>query len=343
MPTMEQVAKVAGVSKATVSRVLNDSPRISEKTRARVLEVVRALDYEPNYIARSLSKQKTHSIGVVLEDIVNPFYTQVAKGIETVLRSGGYTMLLTSSGYVYEEELELTRTLLRYKADGILITPVQADSLAVNILRSRGVPFFIMNAKSDDPEVNWIDSDNRLGGYLATRHLLGLGHRRFLNLYSNRLQGSRDRLEGFKQAIAEKGLSLAEQVLLGDAAFREDGYRLIERFVRERGTAALPTAIVAVNDASAIGAMECLFEHGVRIPQEVSIIGYDDIYFASLTRVPLTTIHQSKFRMGEIAARGLLEMIKRGGPPAEGHHFLIHPKLVVRESCQEPGGQEATE
>jgi LacI family transcriptional regulator len=335
---MEEVARVAGVSKATVSRVLNDSPRISARTRARVQEVVRSLGYEPNYIARSLSKQKTHSIGVILEDIVNPFFAQVAKGVETILKSGGYTMVLTSSGFVYEEELELTRTLLRYKVDGILITPVQADSLAVNILRNRGVPFFIMNAKSTDPQVNWIDSDNRLGGYMATGHLLGLGHRRFLALYSNRLQGTRDRLEGFKQAIAEKGLSASDQVLIGDATFREDGYRLLKRFIEERGVEALPTAVVGVNDAVAIGAMECLFEHGVRIPGDVSIIGYDDIYFASLTRVPLTTIHQSKFRMGEIAARGLLEMLREEPGPREGHHFLIHPKLVVRESCQEPRG-----
>jgi len=337
---MEHVARVAGVSKATVSRVLSNSPRISQKTRTRVLEAVRSLSYEPNYIARSLSKRTTHSIGVVLEDIMNPFYTQVAKGIETVLKAGGYTMVLTSSGFVCEEELELTRTLLRYKVDGILLTPVEADSLAVNILKRRGVPFFILNAKSEDPGISWIDSDNRLGGYMATRYLLGLGHRRFLVLSSNRVQGTRDRLEGFKQAVAEKGLSLSDQILLGDAAFREDGYRLVGEFIRERGVAALPSAIVAVNDTTAIGAMECLFEHGVRIPQDVSIIGYDDIYLAPITRVPLTTVHQSKFRMGEIAARGLLEMLQRGQAPEEGHHFLIHPKLVVRESCQEAGGQE---
>ena len=332
---MQQVARVAGVSKATVSRVLSNSPRISERTRTRVLEVARSLNYEPNYIARSLSKQKTHSIGVVLEDIMNPFYTQVAKGIETVLKAAGYTMVLTSSGYVYEEELELTRTLLRYKVDGILITPVQADSLAVNILRGRGVPFFILNAKSQDPQINWIDSDNLLGGYMATRYLLQLGHRRFVNLFSNRLEGTRDRLEGFRKAITEKGLSLSDQILLGDAAFREDGCRLLDQLIRERGTAGLPSAVVAVNDTTAIGAMDCLLAHGIRIPEEVSIIGYDDIYFASLTRVPLTTIHQSKFRMGEIAARGLLEIIQRPEGSYEGHHFLIQPKLVVRQSCKE--------
>ena len=174
---MEHVARVAGVSKATVSRVLSNSPRISQKTRTRVLEAVRSLSYEPNYIARSLSKRTTHSIGVVLEDIMNPFYTQVAKGIETVLKAGGYTMVLTSSGFVCEEELELTRTLLRYKVDGILLTPVEADSLAVSILKSRGVPFFMLNAKSEDPAISWIDSDNRLGGYMAARYLLNLGHR----------------------------------------------------------------------------------------------------------------------------------------------------------------------
>jgi LacI family transcriptional regulator len=332
---MQEVARVAGVSKATVSRVLNNSSRISEKTRSRVQEVINSLNYEPNYIARSLSKQKTHSIGVILEDIMNPFFTQVAKGVETVLKENGYTMLMTSSGFVYEEELELTRTLLRYKVDGILITPVQADSLAINILKTRKTPFFIMNAKTEDPSVNWIDSDNLSGSYMAIQYLLKLGHRRFLCLFSNKLQGTRDRLEGFKRGIAEKGLSLSDQILLGDAAFREDGYKLIDRYIHEHGVASLPSAIVAVNDTTAIGAMDCLLEHGLRIPEDVSIIGYDDIYVASLTRVPLTTIHQSKFRMGEIAAKGLLEIIKHPSDATDAHHFLIHPKLVIRESCKE--------
>jgi DNA-binding LacI/PurR family transcriptional regulator len=332
---MQEVARVAGVSKATVSRVLNNSSRISEKTKSRVQEVIKSLNYEPNYIARSLSKQKTHSIGVILEDIMNPFFMQVAKGVETVLKANGYTMLVTSSGFVYEEELELTRTLLRYKVDGILITPVQADSLAINILKTRKIPFFIMNAKTEDPAINWIDSDNLSGSYMATRYLLKLGHRRFLCLYSNKLQGTRDRLEGFKRGIAEKGLSLSDQILLGDAAFREDGYKLIDRHIHDHGVESLPSAIVAVNDTTAIGAMDCLLEHGLRIPKDVSIIGYDDIYVASLARVPLTTIHQSKFRMGEIAAKGLLEIINHPSDATDAHHFLIHPKLVIRESCKE--------
>jgi LacI family transcriptional regulator len=332
---MQEVARVAGVSKATVSRVLNNSSRISEKTRFRVQEVIKSLHYEPNYIARSLSKQRTQSIGIILEDIMNPFFAQVAKGIETVLKASGYTMLVTSSGFVYEEELELARTLLRYKVDGILITPVQSDSLAINIIKSRNIPFFIMNAKSDDPTVNWIDSDNLSGAYMATQYLLKLGHTRFLCLYSNKLEGTRNRLEGFKQGIREKGLDLSDQILLGDAAFKEDGYKLIDRFIQEHGVESLPSAVVAVNDTVAVGAMDCLLGHGLHIPEDISIIGYDDIYLASLTRVPLTTIHQAKFRMGEIAAKGLLENIKNPNRETDAHHFLIHPKLVVRESCKE--------
>ncbi len=334
---MDTVAKVVGVSKATVSRVLNESDRISEKTRSRVLAVIQELNYEPNYIARSLSKQKTHSIGVILEDIMNPFFTEVAKGIETTLKTRGYTMILTTSGFIYEEEIELTRTLLRYKVDGVLITPIQSDSLSINILKSRHIPFFIMNEKSDDETLNWIDSDHRSGAYMATQYLLKLGHTRFMNLCASSLRGTRDRLDGFKQALLERGLSLSDQVLLGEAANRKDGYRLVETFLQREGPKALPSAIVAVNDAVAIGAMECLLDRGLRIPEDVSIIGYDDIYLASLTRVPLTTIHQSKFRMGEIAAKGLLNILEKKGEGSEGHQFLIHPRLVVRESCQEYG------
>lgn len=336
-PTMNDVARIAGVAKSTVSRALNDSPRIREQTKDRIKAIVRELNYEPNYIARSLTKRKTHTIGVILEDILNPFFTEVAKGIETVLKKHGYAMLLTSSGYIYEDEVELTRTLLRSKVDGVLITPVHSNSLSIDLLKMRKIPFFIMNGKSEDKEVSWVDSDNLEGGYLATQYLLKLGHRRFMNLHSTSLQGSRDRFAGFKRAIEEKSLRLSDQILLGDATSRKEGYELVSGFLREHGAKELPSAIMAVNDAVAIGAMESLLEHDVRIPEEVSIIGYDDIYIAGFIRVPLTTVHQSKFRMGEIAASGLIEMINRR-EESSGHHFLIRPRLIVRESCKEYAG-----
>ncbi len=334
VPTIEDVARLAGVAKSTVSRALNDSPKIGGATKERVRAIAAKLGYEPNYIARNLTRRRTQTIGVILEDILNPFFTEVAKGIETVLRKHGYTLLLTSSGYRADEELELARTLLRNKVDGVLITPVDSDSPAIRLLQARRIPFFILNGKSENPEVSWVDSDNLEGGTLAAEYLLKLGHRRFLNLRSTVLQGTRHRFEGFRRALEGRGLRVADQVVLEEAASRKDGYDLVSAFLRDRGTAALPSAVVAVNDSVAIGALEALLERGARIPQEVSVIGYDDIYLAGLLRVPLTTIHQSKFRMGEIAATGLIDRIARG-EDGQGHHFLIRPRLIVRESCAE--------
>jgi LacI family transcriptional regulator len=332
--TIEDIARRTGVAKSTVSRALNGSSRISAKTRGRIVSAAKSMHYEPNYLARNLSRSRTLSIGVILEDIMNPFFTEVAKGIQTVLTARGYTMLLTSSGYVPESEIDLTRTLLRNKVDGVLITPVAADSESVQLLRSRNVPFFIMNEKSPDPGINWIDSDNLAGGALAAEHLLGLGHRRFLILRNQSLHGTRDRFEGLGGALEGRGLSLSDQVVLDGAISRQDGMDLVAAFLGSAGRADLPSAVVACNDAVAIGAMESLFAHGIRVPQEVSVMGYDDIYMASFIRVPLTTVHQAKFRMGQIAATGLLAALD-GSEASGGRQFLIKPKLVIRDSCKE--------
>ena len=333
LPTLEDVARKAGVSKSTVSRVLNNSAKISEETRGRVLNAANELNYEPNIIARSLSKNKTFTIGVILEDILNPFFSAVAKGIETALKASGYSMILTSSDFDYENEMKLTRMLIQYKVDGILLTPVNHDGETVSFLKERGIPFFIMNSRSEDKEVSWIDSDNYQGGLMATRHLLSLGHSKFLCLRHMAIDGSRLRFEGFKAAITEAGLSMSDQIILGDAHSRRDGYELTGRFIDENGPGAMPSAVIAVNDTVAIGVIEALLERDLQIPEHVSVIGYDDINISSLIRVPLTTIYQPKFRMGEIAASQLVDKIERA-ERGVARQFLIQPKLVERESCQ---------
>jgi LacI family transcriptional regulator len=333
-PTLGDVAEMARVSKSTVSRVLNRSAKISSLTRERVLDAVRELGYEPNIIARSLTKRKTYTIGVLLEDILNPFFAEVAKGIESALKNTSYSMILTSSDYGEENELELARKFLRYRVDGVLITPMEPESGAITLLRERGVPFFIMNASSKEKDVSWIESDNFEGGYLAAKYLIGLGHRRLLCLRSMKLEGTRDRFNGFARAVQEAGLSVDAHLVRGDVNATKDSYALMNTIIDEIGIESLPTGLVAVNDAVAIGAMESLFERDVRIPEDVSIIGYDDINFAGLVRVPLTTIHQPKFKMGELAARQLIDQIERKGEGV-ARQFLVKPSLVVRKSCME--------
>ena len=332
--TIDDIAQKTGVSKSTVSRALSGSTRISAATRRRIVSAAGKLNYEPNYLARSLSRSRTLTIGVILEDIMNPFFTEVAKGIETALGAGGYSMLLASSGYVPEAELELTRTLLRNKVDGMLITPVAMDSASVRLLLERKVPFFVMNEKSAGEEINWIDSDNLAGGYLAAEHLLKLGHRRFLILRNMGLHGTRDRFEGIRKALDDRKIPLADQVILDGATSRLDGRFLVDRYMTEKGRRNMPSAVVATNDLVAIGVLESLFAHGIRVTEDVSIIGYDDIYIAGLLRVPLSTVHQAKYRMGQIAATGLLQMLDGRQKPS-GQQFLIKPKLIIRESCKE--------
>ena len=332
LPTLEDVARRSGVSKSTVSRVLNNSAKISEKTRKQVLRAVGELHYEPNIIARSLSKNKTFTIGVILEDILNPFFSAVAKGIETALRAKGYSMILTSSDFDRENEVKLTRMLIRYKVDGILITPVKHDGDSIVLLKERGTPFFILNSRSEDKEVSWIDSDNFEGALMATRYLLELGHRRFLCIRHMAIDGSRLRFEGFKKAIEEAGLKMSDQVILGDARSRRDGYELASRLLDTRDRGNIPTAVIAVNDTVAIGVIEAVLKKGMRIPEDVSIIGYDDINIAGLVRVPLTTIHQPKYRMGEMAASQLVDKIERA-ERGVARQFLIQPKLIERDSC----------
>jgi len=332
--TIEDIARKTGVSKSTVSRALGGSTRISASTRRRILAAAGRLHYEPNYLARGLSRSKTLSIGVILEDIMNPFFTEVATGIEKTLSAAGYSMLLTSSGYVPETELELTRTLLRNKVDGVLITPVAMDSPSVRLLEARKVPFFVMNDKSQGGDSNWIDSDNFAGGYMAAEYLLKLGHRRFLILRDLALHGTRDRFDGVCKALDDRKIASADRVILDGAATRQHGRDLVDGFLAENGSR-MPTAVLATNDLVAIGVLEGLFAHGIRVPEAVSLIGYDDVYIAGMLRVPLTTIHQAKYRMGQIAATGLLRILD-GTQKSGGQQFLIKPRLIIRESCKEP-------
>ena len=209
------------------------------------------------------------------------------------------------------------------------------DSTSIRLLQARRVPFFVMNEKSGGGDDNWIDSDNLAGGYMAAEHLLKMGHRRFLILRNMKLHGTRDRFEGIRRALDDRKIPLADQVILDDAATRLEGGILVDGFLAKNGRRAMPSAVLATNDMVAVGALESLFSHGIRVPEEVSIIGYDDVYIAGMLRVPLTTVHQAKYRMGQIAATGLLHILD-GRQKQGGQQFLIKPRLIIRESCKEP-------
>jgi len=255
VPTIEDVAREAGVSKSTVSRVINHSPRISKKTSEKVLNIANQIGYEPNKIARSLIKNKTYAIGVILEDIINPFFAEVAKGIENILKQYNYTMLLASTDYEKKTEYKLTQLFMQYKVDGILITPLDPDSDAVKLLEQWQIPFFMINCKSESGNLSWIDSDNFEGGYLATSYLLNLGHTSFMCITNRNITGAFDRYQGFKKALEERGIVPDERIVFDGARSGIDGYNIIKRLLSSNTKEELQQAIIAANDAVAIRAL----------------------------------------------------------------------------------------
>jgi len=333
IPTIRDIAKKSGVSISTISRVINNKSRVSERTRKRVLDVVKEFNYEPNNIARSLAKKKTNTIGVILEDILNPFFSEIAKGITETLKEKNYTMFLTDSNFEEEVELELTKTLLRNKVDGIIIALMNDKAKSLDLLKKRNIPFFSINCRAVRKKFDWVATDNFKGGYIATKYLLDLGHQKIMHIKGSDDQPSHDKYRGFRKAILDSNLKLSDQIIIsGKARTSKDGKELIKKYIGKNGLHSLPSAIFAVNDDTALGILEILLKEGLKVPEDISIIGYDDIYIADY--IGLTTIRQEKYRMGEIAASELLKKLENNEKDII-KQLSIEPKLIIRRSCAE--------
>ncbi len=320
------------MSKATVSRVLNSPEKVKESTRSRVLEVIRRSNYEPSSVARSLARRRTSTVGLVLDDIGNPFFMELAKGVESVLSDRGYTMFFTSSGWVPEREVEIVRLLMRQRVDGVLIAPVDPESLGMRMLIDAGIPLVMMNCSGDKRKVSWVTTDNVEGGYIATRYAIDLGFERILCLHGFEHQTTNERTKGYQKAVAEEGGRI-EPIVIPAVRSDREGYEVVGELVERFHIDRLPTAIFALNDFVAMAVIESLLNRGIGVPEQVSVIGFDDLRFAASFRIPLTTVAQAKFKMGEIAAAEIMRQItERRGHKA----FLLQPKLIVRASTRLP-------
>lgn len=332
VPTIKDVARVAEVSISTVSRVINNSSKISISTSKRVKKVIEELNYAPDNIARSLSRKKTNTIGVIMEDIQSLFFADIAKGVDEVLKKKNYSMFLTNTNFEEEAELKLTSLLIANKVDGIIIAPINDRSKSIEVLKKREVPFFLVNCRSYTQNLNWVSTDNIKGGYLATKYLLGLGHKRLMHIKGAGDQPSKDKFKGFKKAILEQKLKISDQVIIDEKAKTiQDGREIMENFIKQRGIKEIPSAIFAVNDNVALGVFQVFLSRGIKVPEDVSIVGYDDIDIAGY--LSLTTIRQENYKMGLIAGSELISALESG----ENYitkQLLIEPKLIIRKSCQ---------
>ncbi len=327
--TIDRIAELAGVSRTTVSRVLNNRPDVNRATRQRVMAVMAEHDYQPNAFAKAISSQKSHNVGLVIPYeadyiFLNPFFVEVLRGISTTVDRAGYSLLIS---YTHGEDPVVAWR--RKKVDGLLVlSPGSLHHGLIEAMSSAGVPFVSTSRLADEERMIYVDVDNVAGGRVAVEHLLGLGHRRIAYVGKPSLTSSRDRLEGVRQAFAGAGLELnAALVLEADGHSERHGYDAMRRLFEQPEP---PTAVFLANDMMAIGAMMAIQERGLRVPQDLSVVGFDNVPIAQYLSPPLTTIHQPAFEKGARAAELLIQCLER--EECAPQSVVMDVQLVVRAS-----------
>lgn len=329
--SIRDVADAAGVSVGTVSNVLNKPDTVSVTTAQRVRAAIERLGYVRNDAARQLRAGKSRSVGLLVRDVRNPFFTDVSRGAETVAAAAGYTILLADTDESAEREASYLELFEEQRVFGVLINSVGDAHPRLSQLRSRGTPVVLVDEVSADPSLSSVAVDDVAGGYLAVEHLAALGRRRIAFVGGpHSIRQVADRLLGATRAAGEHGtvtLSTVPTEALTVLAGRSAG-ELIRNMPRDER----PDAIFAANDLVAMGVLQALTMMGdVRVPHDIALIGYDDIDFAMAAVVPLSSIRQPSTTLGQTAMRMLLRQ-SEAGIHYEAEHVLFQPELVVRES-----------
>ena len=328
--TRDDVAREAGVSPATVSYVINNGPRpVATETRQRVEAAIDRLGYHPNAVARSLRLQRTSILGLILPDTQNPYFAEVIRGVEKVTFEKGYSLMLCHSDYDPKREVHYTNVLQTERTAGVLWFPATSDPQPAYMLKEYGIPFVLLDRIVGDPSYPAVITNNFRGGYLAVQHLIQLGHRRIgciarpIDLYH-----SQERVRGYQAALSDHGIPIDESYIVRGGFHLADGHAAASQLFDLDPP---PTAIFAYNDFMAIGALRAAPDHHLSIPDDISIVGFDDIPQSSYTYPALTTIRQPKFDMGQHGAELLLSIITAGDLPSHAGQPL-EVELIRRES-----------
>ncbi len=329
MPTILDVAQRAGVSKSLVSMVTRGEGGVSEEKRRAILEAIDELDYRPNAMARGLVQRQTRILGVMVSDLQNPFFAAVVSGIQERADEHGFRVLITSGDRTPSVEESAMENLLELRVDGlILASPRVSDEVIAHAARS--VPVVVLNRDTTDDNSDSVTNDNIAGAHLAIEHFVSFGHRRIAFIEGGAGAGARSRYEGYLRAMCEFGLD-DEMVTVEGRHTEEGGYQGAMELLKMR---VLPTAVFASNDLCAIGAMNAFEEAGLNIPDDLSLVGYDNNRMAALRHISLTTIDQPGDDMGRSAVDRLLERID--GDRTEPRHDVVAPSLVVRSTTGPP-------
>ena len=330
MPTMREVAEMAGVSVATVSHVVNGTRFVATKTRERVFAAMESLNYQPNELARSLRRGQTRTIGLILPDSANPFFADIGRGSETASFEAGYNTIFCNTSGISEKVQLYLKVLQKKQVDGIIFVASGDQTTLLDHLLQKNFPVVIMvDRDMADVPADAVLADTLQGGYNATRHLIELGHSRIGCISSpKKLMGRSARIEGYMQALAESQISFDPTIIRYGNYHPDSGYKAALALLR---LSSPPTALFVYNDLMAIGALRAAAEQNICIPEDLAVVSFDDIELAAYTTPQLTTIAQPTYEMGQTAVSLLLNRIKNGELPQQQR--ILPTKLVVRGSC----------
>ena len=329
--TLHEVGIRAGVSAMTVSRVVNGRGGVDSETRRRVEEAIQALDYVPNRIARGLISQKTQTIGLIVPDVVNPFFAPVVRGAESAARKAGYRVLLCNSEGDLRLEREYIEDLVAHRVEGLMLAPAsdRSRSNILSLLRG-GFPLVLIDRALPDADCDLIVSDNANGARRLIEHLIGIGHKEIAHVTdAEDTSTGRERLRGYRDALDAAGIPFQSELVVRTTVDRIGGYRAAQEILaRDR----LPTAIFAVNNMTAVGTMEALRERGLSVPKDMGLVCFDDVEHLAILSPILTVIDQPAETFGSLGAQLLLERVT-GKASSRSRRIILQTDLIVRESC----------
>jgi LacI family transcriptional regulator len=333
MPTIRDVAEKAGVATMTVSRVINDSGYVSDETRAKVESAIRELGYVPNMLGPSLRFNQTYTLALVVTDITNPFWTTVTRGVEDAAHERGYSVILCNTDESPEKQAQYLNMLLKRRIDGILLAPACSLPDSVRLIQQQGSVVVVIDRTVPDVEVDIIRGDSIEGAYQLTKHLLDLGHRRIVILTGPQdVSTSSERVTGYRRAITEAGLQLLEDAVYWGSYTGQSGFTMARLALSAKPC---PTAIFAANNFIANGALKAIREMGLRIPEDVSVVSFDDFPEMIYADPFLTAATQPTYDMGYQATQILLDRLSNIGTQ-EYANILLPTEIVIRCSSGPP-------
>jgi LacI family transcriptional regulator len=324
---LQDIAQKTGVSPTTVSRVLNNNPSVKREVRKRVEEAIREMKYERGRTAPSKKTRLSNTVGLIVPDILNPFFPLLIKGIENVARIQGYSIILCDSENDCDEESTHVQTLLEKGIDGLIFIPAPGRNGLVEDLIEGNFPLVFLDRKVDHDRINFVTSANEEGAYTAVKYLLSLGHKEIVFIGGqDYLSTQRERFAGYRRALEEENILLDNALIILGQHRWDKSYGAVRELI---GSGKRFSAIFATSDMMAFGAKQAVQDANMKIPGDVSIIGFDDIPFSSA--ISLTTVSQPAFEMGKNAMLLLIDLINRRVQAP--HHIVLRTSMVIRESC----------